>query len=95
MRASTKLNRNERIKLNILSLRAYGVSGKWQKMYSRGCLVPDGYLFGMGKGGWRSGAQKTLVRRWTTARFSIGVIRKIMLNRIRMLNVSGEDKINE
>lgn len=53
-------------------------------MWTRGCLTPNGYVIGQGKGGWRAGKQVQLVRKWTTSYFSIGTIRRIMVNRIRM-----------
>lgn len=81
---SVKLSRDERIKLDVLSLKAYGVSGRWKKLYDRGVLGHSGYRLGQGKGGWRAGNQKTLVRVWSPQYYSIGTIRRIMLNRIRL-----------
>jgi hypothetical protein len=78
------LKRAERLKLDILSLKAFGVSTRWQKLYTRGVLGHSGYKLGPGKGGWRAGNQKTLVRVWSPQYYSIGTIRRIMLNRIKM-----------
>jgi hypothetical protein len=84
------LSKDERLKLNILSLRAYGVSSKWYTLFSRGCLLNAGVVLGQGKGGWRAGNQKTVVRLRKMGYFSIGVIRKIMQNRIKFLDLERE-----
>jgi hypothetical protein len=80
------LSRHERAKLNWLSLKAFGAAGRWKKLYDRGFLLPNGYKLGLGKGGWRAGTgQARVVRKRISVYYSIGVIRRIMLNRIRIL----------
>lgn len=78
------MTRDERLKLDVLSLKAYGTSSRWQKIYNRGFLLQSGFKVADGKGGWRSGNQKTLVPIRSAHRFSIGTIRRIMLNRLKM-----------